>query len=383
MRLALLLAACGGDPVAAPGPGGGGGVAVDSGEDECADAVALTWDGWADGFFATWCRSCHSATAPDRHGAPAGVDFDGGDEVMAQAARVRARVLDDGSMPLGGGVPTAELEALDRWLRCGTADGGGTPEVDPEPVEPSFDRAALAAALDAALAGGLPQIDDIHEAYLGFFAWGDGRCPGHDDYIDDIHLYGCEASSGAWFSGVSEHVVSETEVDGDRYGSWFLFGDLLFVDPAGGVLEAGGELTFDATRAADGRLSRATRHLGSWSYTGGGGARARGVSGLLDQTLTRDGGDTLVVEGAVGFDGVSLRFDALTLSPGCPDGATGALSLRDPVAGWYRVDLGEGCSACGPAVFEGRDAIGEVCPDLSALRAQATAELDALGGEAR
>ena len=37
---------------------------------------SLTWDGWADGFFSTYCRSCHSVATAERHGAPTGVDLD-------------------------------------------------------------------------------------------------------------------------------------------------------------------------------------------------------------------------------------------------------------------------------------------------------------------
>lgn len=77
-----------------------------------------TWDGWADGFFATWCRSCHSATAPDRHGAPDGTDLDTEAQALALADRIHARVVVEGTMPLGGGVVEDDLTLLDAWLAC-------------------------------------------------------------------------------------------------------------------------------------------------------------------------------------------------------------------------------------------------------------------------
>jgi hypothetical protein len=85
-------------------------------EDPAAIDASLSWSGWADGFFATYCRSCHSASTPDRRGAPEGVDFDHEAEVGAQVARVRARVLEQGDMPAGGGVVQDDLWLLDRYL---------------------------------------------------------------------------------------------------------------------------------------------------------------------------------------------------------------------------------------------------------------------------
>ncbi len=101
--LLLLLPACGDDPK--PGT--------------CDSAERVTWDGFGDGFFATYCRSCHSAALTDRYGAPEGVDFDTEAEVRAQEDRVRARLLDAEDMPPGGGVVPDDLELITRWLDCG------------------------------------------------------------------------------------------------------------------------------------------------------------------------------------------------------------------------------------------------------------------------
>jgi len=76
------------------------------------------WDGWADGFFATWCRSCHSVHTPDRRGAPEGIDLNTEAEAIALRHRIQARVVDDATMPVGGGVPPDELRILEDWLTC-------------------------------------------------------------------------------------------------------------------------------------------------------------------------------------------------------------------------------------------------------------------------
>ena len=79
---------------------------------------SINWDGWTDGFFATYCRSCHSVTTAERYGAPEGVDFDTREDVVQWAERIRIRVLEQETMPLGGGVIQSDLEPLDMWLRC-------------------------------------------------------------------------------------------------------------------------------------------------------------------------------------------------------------------------------------------------------------------------
>ena len=87
--------------------------------DTCDSGGAVSWEGFADGFFATYCRSCHSVGLSERYGAPEGVDFDTEEQALAQAARVRARVLEDGDMPPGGGAVEGDLVLLERWLACG------------------------------------------------------------------------------------------------------------------------------------------------------------------------------------------------------------------------------------------------------------------------
>ena len=91
-------------------------VDVDTGAAEL--DCSVNWDGWTDGFFATYCRACHSVTTAERYGAPEGVDFDTRADVIQWAERIRIRVLEQETMPLGGGVVQTDLEPLERWLQC-------------------------------------------------------------------------------------------------------------------------------------------------------------------------------------------------------------------------------------------------------------------------
>ena len=94
----------------------GGDTAVDG---DCVDAPAVTWQSWGEGFFTTWCQPCHSATTPERNGAPEGVDFDSEADLLYWSASVRRTVLEDGSMPVGGGLSADDAALLEALLDCG------------------------------------------------------------------------------------------------------------------------------------------------------------------------------------------------------------------------------------------------------------------------
>lgn len=98
----------------AKGPQDSDSAAVDTAD--CPTDPTLSWQSWGHGFFLTYCNSCHAQASQERHGAPPGVDFDSPDLVQAQISRVRARVLNQGDMPLGGGVSQDDLILLERYL---------------------------------------------------------------------------------------------------------------------------------------------------------------------------------------------------------------------------------------------------------------------------
>ena len=105
----LLASGCGSD--------GGDETAV-VGDPLCDQGYVLTWKSWGEGFFATYCDACHAADTPNRFGATEGVTFDTLDEVRDQQDRIRVRVIEQETMPLGGGVFEDDLELLDVFLTC-------------------------------------------------------------------------------------------------------------------------------------------------------------------------------------------------------------------------------------------------------------------------
>ena len=48
----------------------------DSQEEGCETPYGVTWNNWGDGFFLTYCRSCHSKSTAERNDAPDGVNFE-------------------------------------------------------------------------------------------------------------------------------------------------------------------------------------------------------------------------------------------------------------------------------------------------------------------
>ena len=71
----------------------------------CADAPALTWDTFGQGFLIAQCDGCHASTSPDRHEAPLEVVFDStyARDCLTVWVRGWSRII--GMKPLAGPTP--------------------------------------------------------------------------------------------------------------------------------------------------------------------------------------------------------------------------------------------------------------------------------------
>ena len=88
--------------------------------DACDDIqYDVSWTDIGRPFFKTYCTACHSVDAPERFDAPESCNFDTEEDVITWAERIEVRVLDEGTMPVGGGVPEEDLELLRVYLECG------------------------------------------------------------------------------------------------------------------------------------------------------------------------------------------------------------------------------------------------------------------------
>ena len=256
----------------------------------------------------------------------------------------------------------------------GVADTGqpgpGLPDEEPPQATPTWSAEDVQSALAVALADGLPDPRFEHDQYLELLSHGNADCPGHDTYIDDRFVYGCNTASGYYYSGVSNYLTADETVEGERVASVEVNGDFQFRDDRDQFFEVGGHSIQRTTWPADGSAGvRWLEHSGTWLWEGHDSWLRTGASGRFSMTLTKPSGTrVLEVEGAIGFDQTWMAFDQLTLAEaGCAWAPSGALEIRDPGGAWHRLDFGETCSPCGDLVFDGDTPLGEVCLDLSAI----------------
>lgn len=92
----------------------------------CPPGSALTYEGFAQPFFAAYCVRCHGSdkVAGDRHGAPTGYNWDQYESIATHASQIDAMAAGgprqiNRTMPPGDPVPgDAERRRLGQWLAC-------------------------------------------------------------------------------------------------------------------------------------------------------------------------------------------------------------------------------------------------------------------------
>lgn len=91
---------------------------VDASTEERCSKVELTYQAFADAFFAANCRSCHSASKSGaaRSGAPPAVNFDSEAEIVSRRGDIRTAAIDAKRMPPGKPLSDCAIERLDGYL---------------------------------------------------------------------------------------------------------------------------------------------------------------------------------------------------------------------------------------------------------------------------
>ena len=320
---------------------------VPDGPDSTAACDGPTWEGFGEGFFRTWCRSCHSATTPDRRGAPEALDYDTYEQVVAGAETIRDAVLVRGSMPLGGGVHADDLDQLEAFLDCPTTGDGDAADVGEWAPTPTLDAAGVQAAIDAAFpVGDVPNPMDARDRLVVWLEHSDFSCPVTHQLSTSASWDGCYAggTGGYWFSGLS---VFDGDAELHGVGAFSLQADFNWRDPDDNPFDAGGVANVE--RGDDG--SATLQLTGTWSD-----ATATGwvedFSGAWDATVEHD---TLTWTGSIARGDAAIHLDVV-VTEACTDGVVG---VRD-VDGWHTLELTCGC---GPWTFEGTS-MGETCVDL-------------------
>ena len=90
------------------------------------------WWGAGQPLMLDFCAGCHSSrlSGDQRYGAPEGIDLETLEGAQQHLDRIRARVLEDGDMPPGGGLSTEQLERLSEWLDCADDAPNPLPQLD-------------------------------------------------------------------------------------------------------------------------------------------------------------------------------------------------------------------------------------------------------------
>ena len=114
---AAIVVSCGGDKADSANEAG----------PDCSRHPALNWDNFGKPHMDKHCNGCHSVLIPleQRQNAPIGVDFNTYGDVLEWYDRIIARstkkVLDEPSMPPGGGLSDGELAMVLEWFECEVA----------------------------------------------------------------------------------------------------------------------------------------------------------------------------------------------------------------------------------------------------------------------
>jgi len=331
----------------------------------CESPLGVTWESYGQGFFQTYCNACHSSTTEARNGAPEGVDFDQASLAAAFEDRIRVRVLEEHTMPMGGGVPAEDLALLEDLLVClGQSEHGDSEGSNPE-AEPQWSVEEVVEGMSAGLVHGLPDPYSPRDAFLGMFVGRDGQCPSDSGFNLSGSFNGCLSSTGYRFAGTSAYEGPTTP----QKGPFHLIGDFYIIDSQDQWFRGGGELLVDRVtgpgvwpKLVDASL------LGSWSYDGDNGwLGGSSTLAVWIRSESQHTSWTLELDGSFGFGEHYLVFEDLLFdSADCGGHPTGRLGVRGVDGSWYHLDFGEACTGCGE-VWSGTTALGEGCLDIRDL----------------
>jgi hypothetical protein len=243
-------------------------------------------------------------------------------------------------------------------------DTPSLPDIEETLVEPSLTAAEVGEMLSAALSQ-MPDAMEVIEAYRFLMTQGDEICPGPGMNILDTWLYGCDATTGYSYAGVSDWLEEEYDQDGVTGMVTGIAGDFWIDTPDGQQLEGGGHcVIFRNSWIWVGEV------VGSWSWGGGSAWVKDGYSGYLKMEYIS--GVDFNMNGAADIAGTHIAATDFTILSDC-EGPIGDLSLRDPAGGWHKL-MFTSCDPCAQVVFEGSD-LGEACVDFAPLLAELEARL--------
>lgn len=215
------------------------------------------------------------------------------------------------------------------------------------PSTPKLEGEEAAALAQSLLDVGLPTASPVAQAWTALVdTYGDEQCPERVGYSMLDAPFGCEASSGAYFSGMTALKQEADNVE--------LLCDAYVLPASGGRFECGGEAIQQVGPNGKGRW---TLLVGTFGWMEEPVLAGGAFSSALRIEAREDG--TLILNGGLGHSGQAINFEALEWKG---EVRSGALSVHGE-HGWYRSVLGP--AGCGAWVFEDGAAVGQGCLDIA------------------
>lgn len=248
---------------------------------------------------------------------------------------------------------------------------GATPP--PIHAAPSLDADGVAAALEAALAVGLPSPVAPVVLWEEMLAAGDDTCPPPEAAAGSLMSEDpCTAASGYTYQGFGRASAEGVDGDGDGDLDRFRLGfraDGSITDPDGESFRFGAEARFDQLIEANGGGSYTGEVLGSLVYPpydaewlAAGVSSAVTFGGFEDA----DGRWGMHVDGGYTVGETSVAFVGFSVYEACPQGPAGTVGLRGADGLWYDLAFdASACDGCGEVTYDGDTPLGRACPTVS------------------
>lgn len=241
-----------------------------------------------------------------------------------------------------------------------------------EAAAPEWSAEEAASAIELALVAPFPSPFVIRDTLIGWFGYGDQRCPGTGTWMAGNSFEGCTSDDGWYYLGVGGFTELPIE---DEHGfgiGMTIMGDFTVIAPDGAVIDVGGHWipTLHEGPAWHGILN------GSWHEPGHEvDWLAQGMSAWLTFASVAEGESIAAsLDGGLTLRGTTLGFRDVYLGLAACEGVpTGVVEVLDPGGGWWSFDFGDACEPCAAVRLDGADVETEACLSLPDLAADITA----------
>ncbi len=257
-------------------------------------------------------------------------------------------------------------------LDTATLAGGSEPRV-PE-AELSAEEAA--AAIEAAMALGLPTPLAPIDTLTALLLAGDDMCPGparESGGMEVIDVRGCVSGEGYWYQGVGAAWAQWAEEPNTGYARTFelvFSADGTIAEPPGGeMFEFGGTIEVDFDYDAEGNASITGSVQGTYDFPAAEEpwlAAGASLGSYWTGTVSDPGDYAIQLDGGFTLGGTTIDMASLSIGGPCGEALSGTIAYRDTRGYWYDLALDEStCDGCGNVVFAATSELGRACVNVA------------------